>query len=191
VRALEHLAVERDYQAPLLHAVELVNRRQVERTVMKFERELSGLSGRVVAVLGLAFKPDTDDIRDAPALAIIQRLLDRGAAVRAHDPIANGAAREALGKQVAFYDDMYATLEGADAVLLATEWNEFRTLDFGRCAQAMRGDLIVDGRNIFDPEKVRAAGLRYLGIGRVKLHRQQPAAAIVYENEITRTTTRI
>jgi len=191
VRALEQLAVERDYPAPLLHAVELVNRRQVERTVMKFERELGGLSGRVVAVLGLAFKPNTDDIRDAPALAIIQRLLDRGAVVRAHDPIANGAASEVLGQAVALHDDMYDAIDGADAVLLATEWNEFRTLDFTRCAQAMRGDLVVDGRNIFDPEKVRAAGLRYLGIGRVKLQRQHPAAATVYENEITRSTTRI
>jgi UDPglucose 6-dehydrogenase len=191
VRALEQLAVERDYPAPLLHAVELVNRRQVERTVMKFERELGGLNGRVIAVLGLAFKPDTDDIRDAPAVAIIQRLLDRGTVVRAHDPIANAAAAEEVGGAVTFHDDMYATLQGADAVLLATEWNEFRTLDFARCAEGMRGDLVVDGRNIFDPEKVRAAGLRYLGIGRVKLQRQQPSAATVYENEITRSTTRI
>ena len=190
VRALEQLAVERDYPAPLLHAVELVNRRQVERTVMKFERELGGLSGRVIAVLGLAFKPNTDDIRDAPAVAIIQRLLDRGAVVRAHDPIANDVGCAVLGKQVTFLEDMYATLDGADAVLLATEWNEFRTLDFTRCAQAMRGDLIVDGRNIFDADKVRAAGLRYLGIGRVKLQRQQPIVATVYENEITRSTTR-
>ncbi|MDB5041230.1 MAG: UDP-glucose 6-dehydrogenase, partial [Candidatus Eremiobacteraeota bacterium] len=191
VRALEQLAVERDYPAPLLHAVELVNRRQVERTVMKFERELGGLKGRIVAVLGLAFKPNTDDIRDAPALAIIQRLIDRGAVIRAHDPVANGVAEAVLGTGIAFHDDMYGALAGADAVLLATEWNEFRTLDFARCAAAMRGDLIIDGRNIYDPEKVRSAGLRYLGIGRVKLARQQPVEATVYENEITRSTTSI
>jgi UDPglucose 6-dehydrogenase len=191
VRALEQLAVERDYPAPLLHAVELVNRRQVERTVMKFERELEGLNGRIAAVLGLAFKPSTDDIRDAPALAIIQRLLDRGAAVRAHDPIANDVAQAAIGSAVAFHADMYEAINGADAVLLATEWNEFRTLDFARCAKTMRGDLIVDGRNIYDPEKVRATGLRYLGVGRVKLQRHQRADATEYENEITRSTTRI
>jgi UDPglucose 6-dehydrogenase len=191
VRALEQLAVERDYPAPLLHAVELVNRRQVERTVMKFERELGGLKGRIVAVLGLAFKPNTDDIRDAPALAIIQRLIDRGAVIRAHDPVANGVAEAVLGTGIAFHDDMYGALAGADAVLLATEWNEFRTLDFARCAAAMRGDLVIDGRNIYDPEKVRSAGLRYLGIGRVKLPRQQPVEATVYENEITRSTTSI
>ena len=189
VRALEQLAVERDYPAPLLHAVELVNRRQVERTVVKLERELGGLHGRVVAVLGLAFKPNTDDIRDAPAIAVIQRLVDRGAAVRAHDPIANDQAREALGEGVTLCADMYATVEGADAILLATEWNEFRMLDFARCAEAMRGDLIVDGRNIFDPDKVRAAGLRYLGVGRVKLQRAHAAAAS--EDEITRRATRI
>ncbi len=191
VRALEQLAVERDYPAPLLHAVELVNRRQVERTVMKFERELGGLSGRVIAVLGLAFKPDTDDVRDAPALAIIQRLVDRGAVVRAHDPIANEAAESALGKQVELHADMYAAVTGADGVLLATEWNEFRMLDFTRCAELMRGDLVVDGRNIFDPEKARAAGLRYLGIGRVKLQRAAKTGATVYENEVTRSTTRV
>ncbi|MBV8369439.1 MAG: UDP-glucose/GDP-mannose dehydrogenase family protein [Candidatus Eremiobacteraeota bacterium] len=166
VRALEQLAVERDYQAPLLHAVELVNRHQVERTVMKLERELGGLRGRTIAVLGLAFKPNTDDIRDAPAINVIRRLADRGASVRAYDPIANDAARAAIGNETVLCDDMYATLENADALLLATEWNEFRALDFARCARAMRGDLVVDGRNIFDPEKVLANGLRYAGVGR-------------------------
>ena len=170
VRALEQLAVERAYEAPLLHAVETVNRRQIERTVAKLEREVGGLHARTVAVLGLAFKPNTDDVRDAPALAIITRLLDRGARVRAHDPIANDLARNVLGDdRVAFFDDMYATLEGADALVLATEWNEFRALDFARCAAAMRGDVLIDGRNVFDPDQVRAAGLRYLGVGRVKL----------------------
>jgi UDPglucose 6-dehydrogenase len=177
VRALEQLAAERAYDAPLLHAVETVNRRQIERTVAKLERALSSLHGRTVAVLGLAFKPNTDDVRHAPALAIIRRLLDRGARVRAHDPIANDLARDVLGDdRVTFFDDMYATLDGADAVVLATEWNEFRALDFARCAAAMRGDVLIDGRNVFDPDRVRAAGLRYLGVGRVKLA-QPPSEA--------------
>ncbi len=174
VRALEQLATGRDYPAPLLHAVELVNRRQVERTVVKLERELAGLAERVIAVLGLSFKPDTDDIRDAPALAIIARLIDRGATVRAHDPIANDRAREVLGDApVSFFDDMYDAAAGADALLLATEWNQFRSLDFARCAAVMRGVVLVDGRNVFEPEHVTAAGLRYLGVGRVKLVRRQ------------------
>ncbi|MEA2689108.1 MAG: UDPglucose 6-dehydrogenase [Candidatus Eremiobacteraeota bacterium] len=189
VRALEQLAVERDYSAPLLHAVELVNRRQVERTVMKLERELGGLNGRVVAMLGLAFKPNTDDIRDAPALAIIQRLLDRGASVRAHDPIANEHAKAVLGAAVVFASDMYETVRGADALVLATEWNEFRSLDFTRCAALMRGDVVVDGRNIYDPDKVREVGLRYLGIGRVKLRRASDGATAADESAVTRSAT--
>jgi len=168
VRALEQLAVQYDYEAPLLHAIGQVNRRQIERTVLKFERELGGLKGRLIAVLGLAFKPNTDDIREAPAIGIIRRLLDRGARVRAHDPIANALAREVVAGEVEFAGDMYDAVNGADGILLATEWNEFRSLDFVRCAAMMRGDLVVDGRNIFDPEKVRLAGLRYVGVGRVR-----------------------
>jgi UDPglucose 6-dehydrogenase len=169
VRALEHLAVEHDYPAPLLHAVELVNRRQVERTVVKIERGLGTLRARVIAVLGLAYKPDTDDIREAPAVAIVQRLLDRGASVRAYDPVANDAVRAVLpGESIAFFDDVYAAVAGADALLLATEWNAFRMLDLARCAASMRGDLVVDGRNAFDPDKVRAARLRYAGVGRAR-----------------------
>lgn len=177
VRALERMAVEREYPAPLLRAVETVNRRQVERTVGKLERELGGLSGRIVAVLGLAFKPDTDDIRSAPALAIIEHLLERGALVQAHDPVANAAAGAALRGAIRLYDDMYESLAGADALLLATEWNQFRSLDFPRCARAMRGDLVLDGRNVFDPRNVRAAGLRYVGVGRAARQPEQPAAA--------------
>ena len=168
VRALRQFALEHDYPAPLLHAVELVNQRQVERIPALIEAELGALEGRTIAVLGLAFKPNTDDTRGSPALAVIRSLLARGASVHAHDPIAIDAARAALDRPgVAFFDDMYETLAGADAMLLATEWNEFRTLDFARCAAAMRGDLVFDGRNIFDPEKVRAANLRYVGVGRV------------------------
>ena len=168
VRALEQLAVERDYEAPLLRAVELVNSRQLDRIVDKLERELGGARGRTIAVLGLAFKPNTDDVRDAPALAIIRRLRERGALVRAHDPIANEVARRELGDDggVVYAEAMYDAVAGADAVVLATEWNEFHALDFARCAAAMRGALLVDGRNIFDPAKVRAAGLRYVGVGR-------------------------
>jgi UDPglucose 6-dehydrogenase len=191
VRALEQLAVERDYQAPLLHAVELVNRHQVERTVVKLERELGGLHGRVVAVLGLAFKPNTDDIRDAPAINIVRRLLDRGARVRAHDPIANEHARRAVGNDVTFCGEMYEAVSGADAVLLATEWNEFRSLDFARCAETMRGRLIVDGRNVFDPEKVAQAGLRYVGVGRGAPRRENGAGAVVRDSGVPRSTTRI
>jgi UDPglucose 6-dehydrogenase len=166
VRALGQLAAERDYAAPLLHAVELVNREQAERIVRKIDRGLSGLGDKTVAVLGLAFKPNTDDVRDAPALRIIRRLIERGASIRAHDPVANEAARAGLGPCVAFFDDMYGAVAGCDAVLVATEWSQFRTIDLERCAELMRGDLVVDGRNVYDPADVRAANLRYVGVGR-------------------------
>ncbi|HEX3550754.1 MAG TPA: UDP-glucose/GDP-mannose dehydrogenase family protein [Candidatus Elarobacter sp.] len=184
VRALEQLAVARDYPAPLLHAVELVNRRQVERTVAKLERALGGLRERVVTVLGLSFKPNTDDVRSAPAIAIVQLLVDRGARVRAHDPVAAAAARPELpGNDVSLHDDVYAAIDGADAVLLATEWNEYRSLDLARCAAAMRGDVFVDGRNIFEREKAAAAGLRYFGVGR-----SAPASAARVSAPATATT---
>ncbi len=190
VRALEQLAVEREYQAPLLHAVELVNRHQVERTVVKLERELGRLQGQVIAVLGLSFKPNTDDIRDSPAINVVRRLLDRGALVRAHDPIANEHARRAVGAEVTFCAEMYEAVRGADAVLLATEWNEFRSLDFARCAAAMRGRVLIDGRNIFDPEKVRAAGLRYVGVGRGSQRRENGRKTRAGETPATRPATR-
>jgi UDPglucose 6-dehydrogenase len=169
VRALAQIAIDRDYAAPLLHAVELVNRAQIDRTVAKLERELGTLRDRTVAVLGLAFKPDTDDVRDAPALALVRSLLESGVFVRAHDPIAVQAAAAALPAQgrLTFASDPYEAAAGADALLLATEWNEFRALDFARCARVMRGDAVVDGRNAFDPREVRAAGLRYAGVGRI------------------------
>jgi UDPglucose 6-dehydrogenase len=176
VRALEQLAVAHDYPAPLLHAVELVNRRQVERTVTKLERALGNLRGRAIALLGLSFKPNTDDIRNAPAIAIAQVLLDRGAHVRAHDPVAAPHARRELrAEEIGFHDDVYAAIAGADAVLLATEWNEYRALDFGRCKATMRGDVFVDGRNVFDGAKAAAAGLRYFGVGRMQPKVSAPA----------------
>ncbi len=101
-------------------------------------------------MLGLAFKPDTDDVRDAPALAVVRRLLDRGAPFARRSDRERSRAR-GLGDGPAFYDDMYEACADADALLLATEWNEFRALDFARCAELMRGTLIVDGRNVFDP----------------------------------------
>jgi UDPglucose 6-dehydrogenase len=192
VRALEQIAVAHDYATPLLRAVELVNLRQAERTVARLARELGGLRGRAIAVLGLAFKPNTDDTRNSPALAVVRMLLERGAAVRAHDPIAIEAASAVLDdRRVTFCDDMYVAVAGADAVVLATEWNEFRTLDFERCAAAMRGDLIFDGRNIFDPEKVRAANLRYAGVGRVLLSGSGPSDAPIDGAAVTRGETRV
>lgn len=125
------------------------------------------MRGRVIGVLELAFKPGTDDVREAPALDLIRLLLERGAHVRVHDPVAMENARKALkGLEVEYVDDPYAVAEGADALVLATEWPEYQGLDLRRLAARMRTLVLLDGRNVFDPKEARAAGLTYLGIGR-------------------------
>ncbi len=166
VRALEQIAAERNYDAPLLRAVETVNRRQVPRTLEKMRAALGTLEGRTIAMLGLAFKPNTDDLRDSPAVALINELRDAGAQVRAHDPIAMSAAGGLFAEGVTFHDEVYETMSGADALVLATEWNEFKSIDFAKVAAQMRGNIVIDGRNVFDPLKVNAAGLDYYGVGR-------------------------
>jgi UDPglucose 6-dehydrogenase len=121
-------------------------------------------AGKTVAVLGLTFKPNTDDMREAPSLVIVPRLIERGVAVRAYDPKGMGEAA-GLMSGVTFCDDAYAAIEDADGLIITTEWNEFRSLDLARLHGAMRSPLIVDLRNIYDPAEVRAAGFRYVGIG--------------------------
>lgn len=175
VRALEMIAAHRQYEAVLLRAVESINRRQIDRTLAKIVAALGGAArGKTVGVLGLAFKPNTDDIREAPALHIIEHLLAAGAAIRAHDPVAAGAVRAKLGERITYCDQMYEALHEADALLLATEWNEYKNIDFVMVRKLMRGDKVVDGRNLFDPEAVTAAGLDYIGIGR----RQEAVRAV-------------
>jgi len=143
---------------------------------VRTNRESGAIAGGLGAIIVAVLVGGFFGLSGQAALAIIARLLERGAAIRAHDPVANETARRVLGGGgVAYFDDMYETLGGADALVLATEWDEFRALDFGRCAAAMRGTVLVDGRNIFDPGKVRAAGLRYLGVGRIDV--TLPAAA--------------
>ena len=162
VRALEELAAKRHYAAPLLRAVVQINQRQIDVTYAKTVAALGGAGrGKTIAVLGLAFKPDTDDIRGSPALALIERLFAAGATIRAHDPAAPGSQ----------FADLYEALQGCDAFVLATEWNEYKNIDFARAAKLMRGTTVVDGRNALDPDAVVAAGLDYIGIGRRKQSR--------------------
>jgi UDPglucose 6-dehydrogenase len=168
VRALEQLAVTRGYDAPLLRAVETVNHRQRARTFGALVAALGGdVAGKHVAVLGAAFKPNTDDVRDAPALAVIEALLGAEASVCVHDPAALAAVRARFGDALRYAADAYDTLRGADALLLATEWDVYQDLDFTRVRALMRGDRVIDGRNAFDPGRVAAAGLVYAGIGRL------------------------
>ncbi|HXP99839.1 MAG TPA: UDP-glucose/GDP-mannose dehydrogenase family protein [Solirubrobacteraceae bacterium] len=165
VSALKLLAGNSGYHFQLLNAVIEVNELQKRRVVSKLSRHLGELAGRRVALLGLAFKPNTDDMRGASSLVLAARLQAEGAHVRAFDPIAEEAAR-ALMPQLDYGDSALDVIEGADAVILVTEWPEFLQLEWSEVARAMRGNLLIDGRNALDGEAVRAVGLLYEGIGR-------------------------
>ncbi len=167
VRALLTTARQIGLDFDLLRAVERVNERQKRSLVEKALRHFGGsVSGRTFGLWGLAFKPRTDDMREAPALTIVEALVGGGARVRAHDPVAREVARRLLPPAVELVEEPYQAAEGADALLLVTEWNEFRQPDFARLRALMRGDLLLDGRNCWDAEKARAAGFVYQGIGR-------------------------
>ncbi len=165
VSALKMLAGNTGYHFQLLTAVIEVNELQKRRVVGKLEKHLGSLIGKRVALLGLAFKPDTDDMREASSLVLAARLQGEGAEVVAYDPVATERAGEML-TSVEMVDSAMAALEGADAAVLVTEWGEFRQLDWGAVATAMAHPLLVDGRNYLDPATLVAAGFEYEGIGR-------------------------
>jgi UDPglucose 6-dehydrogenase len=165
VDALKQLAGNSGYHFQLLTAVIEVNELQKRRVIGKLHKHLGGLAGKRVALLGLAFKPNTDDMREASSLVLSARLQADGAIVVAYDPVAEEQAR-ALVSGIAFADSPLGAVEHADAVVLVTEWREFLELDWKQVADAMGGNVVVDGRNALDPEAIRAAGLTYEGIGR-------------------------
>jgi UDPglucose 6-dehydrogenase len=164
VSALKLLAANSGYHFQLLGAVIEVNELQKRRVVAKLARHLGSLAGRRIGVLGLAFKPNTDDMRGASSLVLAARLEAEGAHVRAYDPIATEEARKIM-PELDYADDIEQVVAGADAVVLVTEWPEFLALDWHAVAEAMAGDVVIDGRNALDPAAVRAAGLTYDGIG--------------------------
>jgi UDPglucose 6-dehydrogenase len=165
VSALTAVAEGFDYHPELLHAVRDINRDQRMLVIDKLKETLEELPGRVIGLLGLAFKPNTDDMRDAPSIDIARVLLAAGADVRGYDPAAIERARTIL-PEVEFLKDAYQVASGADAIVLITEWNEFRQLDMARVKQLMRRPVVVDGRNIYDPVAMRNLGFTYRGIGR-------------------------
>jgi UDPglucose 6-dehydrogenase len=165
VTALKQLAGNSGYHFQLLNSVIEVNELQKRRVIGKLEKHLGSLVGRRIALLGLAFKPNTDDMREASSLVLCARLQAAGAKVVAYDPVAEEEARKLI-RGVDFAPGPLDCLADADAVVLVTEWGEFRELDWTAAAQAMAGTLVVDGRNALDPGTVRAAGLVYEGIGR-------------------------
>jgi UDPglucose 6-dehydrogenase len=165
VDALKQLAGNSGYHFQLLTAVIEVNDLQKRRVIGKLQRHLGGLAGKRVALLGLAFKPNTDDMREASSLVLSARLNADGASVSAYDPVAEEQARK-LVSGIDFADSPLAALEDADAAVLVTEWQQLLELDWSEAARRMRGNVVIDGRNALDGEAVRAAGLVYEGIGR-------------------------
>jgi UDPglucose 6-dehydrogenase len=167
VSALLNTSKVHSYELQILQAVESVNRRQKQIVVDKLTRHYKGdLKGRVIALWGLAFKPNTDDIREAPALTVIESLLKAGAHLRVHDPAAMDEMKKRFDAGVKYFDNNYDALKGAHALVMITEWNEFRRPDFDRMKSLMKEPVIFDGRNIYDPKVMREKGFVYYGIGR-------------------------
>jgi UDPglucose 6-dehydrogenase len=166
VQALVASASTKGYDFEILRAVESVNRRQKSRLVGKMETHFKELRGRTIALWGLAFKPRTDDMREAPAIAIIERLLELGATVRAYDPEAVATARRLFGDRIVLCTKSYDALVGADALAIVTEWNEFREPDFAKMHALLKQPVVFDGRNLYSPEQMRALGFTYYSIGR-------------------------
>jgi UDPglucose 6-dehydrogenase len=167
VHALLATAREYGYESKLLAASLEVNAAQRQMVIQKLQEKLYILKGRTIALLGLAFKPDTDDLRDAPSLHIAERLLQMGARVKVYDPIAMRACREQRADlKLRYCDSAREVAAGADALVVVTEWREFRDLDLASLAAVMASPILVDGRNIFQPEAAIAAGFEYTGVGR-------------------------
>jgi len=173
VKTLINMGAEQGYQANILAAIDDRNERQKQRLFEKLNEQFnSDLKGKTIAIWGLAFKPGTDDLRQAPALVLIDALLKAGAKVRAYDPIAMDSARKTIpdghfnDNQIVLVDHQYDALKDADAMVLVTEWKPFRQPDFNAMKRLMKKLVIIDGRNQYDPETVRAEGFEYSGIGR-------------------------
>jgi len=166
VKALVAKGREQGLELDLLRAVERTNERQKKLLVQKALKHFGSLAGRTFAVWGLAFKPKTDDMREAPSIEVIEGLLAKGAKVVAHDPVAEHTARRVFGDRIRYTQVPYEAVEGADALFVVTEWNEFRHPDFDRMKALMKSPVIFDGRNIYDPVRMRELGFTYMGLGR-------------------------
>src|SRR4030095_15188239 len=164
-QALVALGRSVDYEVKIVDAALRVNESQKNSMIERIKRLLPHLEGKTVGILGLAFKPDTDDMREAPALRIINDLLKDGAQVRVYDPVAMESARRLL-PDIVYCEDEYEAALGSDGLVVVTEWNQFRSLDIDRLHQAMREPNIIDLRNLYEPETMRSAGFRYLAMGR-------------------------
>jgi len=165
VKALAHMAAIHGRHPQLLRSIMEINRHQRRLVIQKLRTLLGGLQDRTIGLLGLSFKPNTDDIRESPAVEIAHLLMNEGAFVKCYDPVAMGVAARAL-PEMKLAEDPYALAEGCDAVVIVTDWNEFKHLDMARLKKLMRRPIIVDGRNIYEPETMKALGFTYRGMGR-------------------------
>ncbi len=165
VKALAHMAAIHGRHPQLLRTVIEINRHQRRLVIQKLRTLLGGLQDKMVGLLGLSFKPNTDDMREAPAVELVHLLMSEGAFVKGYDPVAMDVAVRAL-PEIKLAEDPYDLAEGCDAVVVVTEWNEFKHLDMGRVKTLMRQPIMVDGRNIYEPETMKALGFTYRGIGR-------------------------
>lgn len=164
-RALASVARQYESASLIVDAVIEVNQRQGQHVLGKIRKLVGELKGKTIAVLGLAFKPETDDMREAPAIGIIQSLVEDGVKVRAYDPVAMTEAKKVL-KDIEYADDEYAAVAGADALVFVTEWNQFRALDLSRIRDLMTTPKVADLRNIYDPDDMKELGFEYVGVGR-------------------------
>jgi UDPglucose 6-dehydrogenase len=166
VKAIVQFAAAKNYDFQILKAVEGVNERQKVRLVVKMKAHFGSLKGKRIAVWGLAFKPKTDDMREAPAVPLIEALLGAGANVTVYDPEAMEVARDLFGTRILFAEKSYEALAGADGLALVTEWAEFREPDWNKIKKLMRTPVIFDGRNLYNPDQLRGLGFTYLSMGR-------------------------
>jgi len=166
VKAILKFSSEKKYDFQILKAVEGVNERQKLRLLARMKQHFGSLAGKKIAVWGLSFKPRTDDMREAPSVPLINGLLDAGATVVAYDPEAMKVAKGIFGTRIQLADKSYAALNGADALAIVTEWNEFREPDFTRIRKQMRTPVIFDGRNLYNSDHIRGLGFTYYSMGR-------------------------
>ncbi len=166
VKAMLNFAAAKDYDFAILKAVEAVNDRQKLRLLSKLKQHFTSLKGKRLAVWGLAFKPRTDDMREAPSVPLITGMLEAGASVQTYDPEAMGVAKRIFGSKITYAENSYAALTGADALVIVTEWNEFREPDYVRMRKLLRTPIIFDGRNLYNPEQIRGQGFTYYSVGR-------------------------
>jgi UDPglucose 6-dehydrogenase len=159
------MAQEKGYSFNILDSVIKVNEEQKQRMVNKIKRKVGDLPGKTIGILGLSFKPNTDDIRESSSITIIQGLLAMGAKVKAFDPAAIQVAKAIL-PEVEYGKDAYDVAKGADALVLVTEWNQFRRLDLDRIKSLLKNPIFIDLRNVYDPDQMRRLGFNYCGVGR-------------------------